>query len=204
MIKKTPEEALAARRESQRKYTATHREQERAKNQQWHETHKEEKAEYRRKYNESHKEQQREYAEAHREEQHERQRKYRETHRELLREAQQKYREANPEKIRESNRRYSGTHRDPETLSKRNLKQHYGVTDEEAARLLTERQTGVCTICGEVRGKVGLVVDHDHKTGKVRGVICGKCNSGLGFFADNSEWLRRAADYNDKAGISTD
>lgn len=50
----------------------------------------------------------------------------------------------------------------------------------------------VCVICGSDKE---LVVDHDHKTGVIRGVLCGKCNRGIGLLDDSPERLRRAAVY---------
>jgi hypothetical protein len=44
-------------------------------------------------------------------------------------------------------------------------------------------------------GVSGLVVDHDHETGEVRGLLCNRCNTGLGFFADNRGYMRRALTY---------
>jgi hypothetical protein len=54
-----------------------------------------------------------------------------------------------------------------------------------------------CRICRSQFFKFArmLNVDHDHKTGKARGLLCFKCNKGLGHFADSPEVLERAADY---------
>lgn len=58
-------------------------------------------------------------------------------------------------------------------------------------------QEGVCAICARpVSGKEKrLSVDHDHKTGMVRGLLCKRCNTGLGMFLDDPEALRAAAHY---------
>ena len=49
-----------------------------------------------------------------------------------------------------------------------------------------------CTICGD---ETALVVDHDHKTNEVRGMICNRCNKGLGLFRDNPDLLEFARIY---------
>lgn len=88
---------------------------------------------------------------------------------------------------------------------KRTLKNVYGISLEQYAGML-EAQGGVCAICGrhETRtdarnGKVRhLSVDHCHKTRKVRGLLCSKCNIGLGKFDDSEEMLYRAIAYKQK------
>jgi hypothetical protein len=52
--------------------------------------------------------------------------------------------------------------------------------------------TKECVICGS---EETLVVDHDHKTGKVRGMLCNHCNRGLGHFRDDPTLLEFAAQY---------
>jgi hypothetical protein len=65
--------------------------------------------------------------------------------------------------------------------------------------LLLERQGGRCAICNEPDGSDGmeLVPDHDHTTGRPRGLLCHRCNVGLGMLGDDGAWLRRAATYVD-------
>lgn len=73
----------------------------------------------------------------------------------------------------------------------------YGLTVEEYEALAAE-QGGVCAICGSsvLPGREKrLSVDHNHKTGKFRGLLCGGCNRGLENFRDNPELLRKAAEY---------
>jgi hypothetical protein len=56
-----------------------------------------------------------------------------------------------------------------------------------------ERQNGNCAICNN--NYPVLNIDHDHETGKVRALLCGECNRGLGFFHDNLELLKKGIDY---------
>jgi hypothetical protein len=70
------------------------------------------------------------------------------------------------------------------------VRNHYGLSDENA---LLRKQGGVCAICGTRRSR--KAVDHDHLTKRVRGVLCQKCNSGIGMFEDNINWLRKAIKY---------
>jgi hypothetical protein len=76
------------------------------------------------------------------------------------------------------------------------LKRLYGLTRDEYERTLRE-QNDSCRICGatfETTGK-RFHVDHDHATGKVRGLLCHKCNAALGMFDDNVDRLRKAVEY---------
>lgn len=67
----------------------------------------------------------------------------------------------------------------------------YNLTDQEFKKILLD-QAGLCKICLK---QDRLVVDHDHNTGKVRGLLCNKCNSGIGQLMDQYEYIVRAAEY---------
>ena len=68
----------------------------------------------------------------------------------------------------------------------------YGLT-QHAFDAMVEAQDGRCAICRRMPRK--LVVDHDHRTGVVRGLLCGPCNLGLGHLRDQPVLCERAADY---------
>jgi hypothetical protein len=77
------------------------------------------------------------------------------------------------------------------------LLRKYGISLIEYDALLAA-QGGRCAICGRerpTRGDQMLQVDHCHRTGKVRGLLCSPCNSVLGFLEDNPLTLRAAMAY---------
>jgi len=78
----------------------------------------------------------------------------------------------------------------------------YNITEDSYIHLL-EKANHSCMIClvPEERLSRGLVVDHDHDTGKVRGVLCDKCNLGIGHLNDDKELVNKAYHYlNDTGG----
>lgn len=80
------------------------------------------------------------------------------------------------------------------------LKTKFGISLKDYKSLLTA-QHKVCAICqgSETQKQYGkvikLAVDHCHQTKKVRGLLCGACNKGLGYFRDNPERLQNAITY---------
>ena len=76
-----------------------------------------------------------------------------------------------------------------------NFKRIYGITLEDRKAILAQ-QGGKCAICGttEFNGG-GPCMDHDHETGKIRGVLCHNCNSLLGHAHDGIKVLEAAAAY---------
>jgi hypothetical protein len=76
------------------------------------------------------------------------------------------------------------------------IRRVYGITLAEYNKMF-EDQGGRCAICGspdEVEGR-RLAIDHCHDSGRVRGLLCGKCNRGLGLFYDNKQLLENAISY---------
>lgn len=76
------------------------------------------------------------------------------------------------------------------------LRRDHGIGLEEYEALFS-KQKGVCAICKQllIGSKGHLDVDHDHTTGKIRGLLCNSCNRGIGFLKDCPTTLRSAADY---------
>jgi hypothetical protein len=63
----------------------------------------------------------------------------------------------------------------------------------------SQEQKKCCAICGT---EAYLVIDHNHQTNQIRGLICGQCNTGLGLFGDSPERLVKAMEYLTQADIS--
>lgn len=102
--------------------------------------------------------------------------------RERAPEYRRRFRAKDPERTREADRRAD-------------LRRHYGIEVEDYERMLAE-QGGVCAICqqGCSSGR-RLAVDHDHETGVVRGLLCARCNAGIGQLREDPETLRAAIVY---------
>lgn len=70
----------------------------------------------------------------------------------------------------------------------------YGITVAELDAVRVS-QGGVCAICRTSGGKKGLCVDHDHKTGSFRGLLCGSCNLAIGYLKEDASVMRSAIEY---------
>ena len=108
--------------------------------------------------------------------------------------AQKKWRAKNKDKVRENHKRWRKSH--PEHERSKSYKRRYGISIDEYNKMLLS-QSGKCLICKEIeKSKNGyLYVDHCHKTLKVRGLLCLKCNTILGMAKDNPEILLKCVQY---------
>lgn len=80
---------------------------------------------------------------------------------------------------------------------KGHVRRLYGLSWEEYMGLF-DRQEGRCALCSKehvLMAVHGLCVDHDHRTGRVRGLLCKKCNTALGVLGDSPDSIRRVLAY---------
>ena len=100
---------------------------------------------------------------------------------ECRRKVESEWRRKNPDKVQQKNR-------------KRKMG-YYGLSVDDFD-ILMEKQNNCCAICKKtcITGRA-LAIDHDHNTNIVRGLLCNKCNQGLGFFNDSIDLLEGAVLY---------
>lgn len=140
-------------------------------------------------------------------------RAYHSTNKELVSAKRRTYRIENSGKVREQRRKYyqlnralySKSYQEWRKKAKRNGKyrhlqrrwllwKKYRLTVADFDYML-RKQGGYCAICQDVNYQRSLHVDHDHKTGKVRGLLCHRCNVGIALFKENPIFMRKAIRY---------
>ena len=130
-------------------------------------------------------------------------RQYYEKNKAKIIERSKQWEKDNPEKAKLRRLRYEQTTTYQAIQRNASYKRKYGLTLEEYNERLLN-QNYLCAICKkeetrintrETDGKKHLVVDHEHITGKVRGLLCTKCNSILGFSMDDIQILENAILY---------
>jgi hypothetical protein len=101
------------------------------------------------------------------------------------------WKDNNKEKVKISQKKYRENNKEKNALKQREwkLKNKYGITFKEYNTML-EKQNGACAICGEIKNET-LAVDHNHKTGEIRGLLCAHCNHVIGFAKDNVDILNK-------------
>lgn len=133
----------------------------------------------------------------------EKSKQYRAKNKERIKKKQQKYYQLNKEKLSKINLNWQQENKERYNKCHRNalLKRKYNISRKEYDNKLL-KQNGVCAICHlkEIKKKSNgeikeLSVDHDHKTEKVRGLLCSSCNVAIGNFKDNIMFLQNAINY---------
>jgi hypothetical protein len=112
-----------------------------------------------------------------------------------------KYKRERPEVSRQASVRWRKNH--PEQTATQNHRgklRKYGVTETQYLNLVRD-QGGVCAICGDVNTSgMRLAVDHSHRTGAIRGLLCNRCNAALGMLMNDPERCLKAALYLESRG----
>jgi hypothetical protein len=118
---------------------------------------------------------------------------------EIVAEHKRNYARNHPERVAESRRRWRENNSDKHFAAQResHLRLAFGITTKEYDELL-KKQNGKCALCGGDQNPTYKFFDVDHvhdESKKVRGLLCRKCNVGLGTFENNLEWLKKALNY---------
>ena len=121
---------------------------------------------------------------------------------ERRREQMRRWRANNPERAKELGRKTKQrAYADPETRDRIRLNariartaRKFALSRDDAAALIAQSVNG-CAVCGRITEGKSLHLDHCHGTGRIRGWLCGTCNSGIGQFHDDPVKLRAAAEY---------
>ncbi len=95
-----------------------------------------------------------------------------------------------------ANAQTTTAHKNPKSSKEHQLRYLYGIEIAEWARLFN-KQRKRCAICGRCKPSIRKkwFTDHNHKTNKVRGILCGHCNAMLGYAFDRLEILKAAIKY---------
>ena len=131
---------------------------------------------------------------------------YAKTHKEEIDKAKKKHWNKTKDRVNEE-RRYNyktdKNYRDKvfSRARKNTFKYDYNLTIEKYNEIL-QQQGSRCAICGIYQSQLdkNLSVDHNHETGKIRGLLCSKCNFAIGLFNDSKDLLHRAIGYLEKSG----
>ena len=126
------------------------------------------------------------------------QQKWNDKNPERVRKSKLAWAERNREKIRDHARLYRKAH--PYSTRARDLRNKYNITPAQYDAMFNA-QNGRCAICDKTPQENGkrLTIDHCHKTGKVRGLLCYRCNTGLASFKDELRLVSEAVTYLAKA-----
>jgi hypothetical protein len=120
---------------------------------------------------------------------------YRELHKDKLLNRRKVYYQNNKERKLDWDKKYHATHL--EERRNRDLKNTYGISRNDYDAMLTS-QGGICKICGATEPghkRRYFCVDHDHETGRIRGLLCVRCNFMLGHCRDEITILENALSY---------
>lgn len=157
-----------------------------------------------RKYRESHREQLREAGKKYYRENKERileyGKRYKQDNNEKITKERKEYKRKNHDKIMKQNKQYKENNKERDrdkiagTRRKNYYRSRYNITVDEYDKIFDD-QGGVCLICKRPQGNRRLSIDHNHKTGEVRGLLCNNCNAAIGLVNEDQKILTRIKQY---------
>ena len=133
-----------------------------------------------------------EYRDKKKEEINKRRKEYRQNNKNKIAERDKQYRLKNKDKYRAKSAEWYKANKD--RAKNYHFLRRYNISLDDYNRMVIE-QDGKCWTCSVKAEDEVLVVDHNHLTGEVRGLLCHKCNTGLGLFRDNQGYLLKAVEY---------
>ena len=106
------------------------------------------------------------------------------------------WRKTHPESFKASQEKYKNSVNGQLVRRKYTLKKKHGITIEQYDEMIM-KQEHRCAICGIHQSELGksFDVDHNHTTGKIRGILCNACNQAIGLLDDSVGLLSKAIDY---------
>lgn len=133
--------------------------------------------------------------------------KYRDENKQQRNEVIKEWRKNNSEKLREYSLKKNALEHTKKRMQRYRLKKRYGITTDYWNQMLIKQDNkcGICridmkTFVNNIPRETVLHVDHDHVTGKIRGLLCSTCNKLLGLAKENPVFLRVAASYLENGG----
>lgn len=115
--------------------------------------------------------------------------KYQDENKIIINEKQRKFYKNNSDRIKQDVKDWHK--RNPDWQKNYDLQRTYGITLEQYNELVKE-QNGLCAICKKPKK---LHVDHNHKTSKVRKLLCGSCNTAIGLLNEDTEIMKNCIEY---------
>jgi hypothetical protein len=123
----------------------------------------------------------------------EHQKKYNKANKEKIKTRTKKHYDMNKKRLRKYSAEYYAKHK--ETYRKYKLKKEFGITIDDYDAMLI-KQNNCCSIChNKFKSNKDTHIDHNHTTMKVRGLLCGNCNRGIGYLRDDINILKEAIKY---------
>jgi hypothetical protein len=109
--------------------------------------------------------------------------------------AAKRWQARNPERVRAYQADYRSRPGQKRAQRDRYYRRTYGLTADEVDEMLAA-QSGVCAICRELpEVEARMHIDHDHRSGAIRGALCSRCNHAIGLLREDPVLFARAADY---------